>query len=222
MSWLASILLHCIHVLYSLVNAVSSFRQRFNRKPQSLNAERRQIPTHLAVLLTSADNAAPKNQEDKTLENVRDMVEWCREAGIPRLTIYDRQGEQICKCLSDLNRIYSIQHVGHLSRSSFELRAQLAGISPLEEPESDFELEYPLTPPSSDESLSPKDHPPNLHVVTISSTTQQQRKRRNNSRNVVKRRVQRKSILNTGFCNLIAAACQIKRRKRSHHQLLYT
>jgi hypothetical protein len=45
--------------------------------------------------------------EQELLSNVREVVAWCRAAGIQRLTVFDREGESppysaVCFCKIDI------------------------------------------------------------------------------------------------------------------------
>ncbi|KAI0094825.1 hypothetical protein BDY19DRAFT_44932 [Irpex rosettiformis] len=178
-SWLASAVLYLIHTVYALVNVVTSWRQyRFAREPYPLVAERSKLPRHVAILLASTLEHVSDSFEQEVLQNVEQAVGWCRQAGIQRLTLYDRQGI--------------------LSRLSFDLRARILRVAEdATVTTSESELEYPLTPPLSDSpssprSLSPKQEIlPKLHVATLKLDISPA-KRKNSGRGTVKRRVSRK------------------------------
>lgn len=93
MSWLASCILALFHAVYYVINIVRSFRASRARPPNPLAAKRKQVPTHLALLLATDNDTVSVKSEDKLLENILQVVSWCRTAGIPRLTVYDRDGE---------------------------------------------------------------------------------------------------------------------------------
>ncbi len=93
LSWLASIFLLLIHVGYSVVNAARSLREGLcARDPRPLAAKRKQVPSHLAVLFASHDDAALDLFESEMLDNIEQVVAWCQVAGVKRLTVYDRRG----------------------------------------------------------------------------------------------------------------------------------
>lgn len=93
MSWLASCVLYLFHVVYYLINVVSSYRASLTRPPNPLSAKRKQVPTHLALLLTTDKNIPVEEYEEELLENAHQAVSWCRAVGIQRLTVYDREGQ---------------------------------------------------------------------------------------------------------------------------------
>ncbi|KAJ3557736.1 hypothetical protein NM688_g1307 [Phlebia brevispora] len=153
-SWLTSFVLFLIHVGYALVNAATSLRKGYcARDPLPLAIKRKQVPSHIALLFASHDDTSLDRFEGEMLDNIEEVVAWCQVVGIKRLTVYDRKGV--------------------LSRSSFALRERLQP----EELEDDVsasesDIDYPLTPPLSDDSgsrpLSPqRDTPPKLHVTSL-------------------------------------------------------
>ena len=176
MSWLASCILSLFHAVYYLINVVSSYRARQARPPNPLTVKRKQVPTHLALLLTTNENVPIEAFESELLDNVQQTVSWCRTAGIQRLTVYDREG----KWRQTIQRLYVLKYSfirkGTLYNSSFELRSRLYGVTDNEDVrEVEAEIQYPLTPPASDSSssssrsLSPEySVQPKLHVATIS------------------------------------------------------
>ncbi|KAI0695166.1 hypothetical protein BC835DRAFT_1347882 [Cytidiella melzeri] len=178
MSWLASLTLYLIHAIYALATFATSWREcHFAQEPRPLVAERNKKPRHVAVLLASDIS---DSFEQEILENMEEVVGWCRKVGIPRLTFYDREGV--------------------LSRLSFDLRARLTETESNKTAcTSESELEYPLTPPLSDASssssrpLSPNfNYLPKLQVATL-KLGESAFKRRSNGRGAVKRRVSRKN-----------------------------
>jgi len=177
MSWLTSFALYVFHAIYTLVTTLSSIPRYFANTPQPLSTQRTQVPKHLALILAS-DNCIPEDVwETDVVDNVEQIVGWCREAGIHRLTVYDRQG-MLALLSSDIKERLAF-HVG----------------IPLNESPVESEVEYPLTPPLSDDSdsrpLSPNEVIlPKTHVSTIilSERKEGTKRRRSNSWNVLKRR----------------------------------
>ncbi|KAK7694732.1 hypothetical protein QCA50_001920 [Cerrena zonata] len=176
MSWLTNAALYVIHVVYLFVNALSFLRRSFtHRLPEPLDAARGQTPRHLALVFNTGDYTSKRSLEqldDILVENVERVVSWCRISGIGRLTVYDREGV--------------------LSRCSISLRKRLVEQSESQTTDSDeeTELEYPLTPPLTDESrsLSPdQGFAPELHVTTINANATKER--RKDPRSGVKRRM---------------------------------
>ncbi|EIW64594.1 uncharacterized protein TRAVEDRAFT_25727 [Trametes versicolor FP-101664 SS1] len=155
MSWLASALLSLIHALYRLVLVFQSvFRPA--TEPQPITAERSKLPQHLALALVPNPEADDEANEQYLLNSVEKVAGWCQLAGIRRLSVYDREGV--------------------LSRSSIELRGRLQPASRKAEPEDspvECDIQYPLTPPPSDDAESRPLSPhsgnvvPKLGVTTI-------------------------------------------------------
>ncbi|CCL99033.1 uncharacterized protein FIBRA_01042 [Fibroporia radiculosa] len=176
MSWLASFALAILHALYWLVVTVKS-ACRGECSPQPLDAPRRQTPLHLALNLVVQDNIDDiEAMEAVMIESVDRAATWCRVVGINRLTIYDRQGV-LTKCSSDVQ--------SRLSRRF--------GIPP-KEVASESDIEYPLTPPPSDDSdsrpLSPdtKDWHKELNVITLRFAVGVSTERKKPSKAAVRRR----------------------------------
>ncbi|KAI0825058.1 hypothetical protein BC628DRAFT_1375259 [Trametes gibbosa] len=155
MSWLASALLFLIHALYRLYLVFKPVF-RSNTEPLPITAERSKLPQHLAVAFISYPKSDTEDNEQYILNSVEKVAGWCRAAGIPQLSVYDRDGI--------------------LARSSLELRRRLQPSPRKVEPEEsqvDCDIRYPLTPPPSDDAdsrpLSPESLPlvPKLSVTTI-------------------------------------------------------
>ncbi|KZT30530.1 hypothetical protein NEOLEDRAFT_1144159 [Neolentinus lepideus HHB14362 ss-1] len=140
MSWLASLVLWVVHLVYSLVTSVHALRISFAKSiPEPLSAHRRRVPEHLALLLVVDDEAVNTKSIACCLKSVRNAAAWAKAAGVRRLTVYDRQSI-ITKEFRDIQRTLD------LGNSS----AHLAG----DTDSSDSDYEYPLTPPLSDEGDS--------------------------------------------------------------------
>lgn len=92
MSWLTSFALYVLHAIYNVANIISSFQQHLTSSPRPLNVQRKQVPSHLALLLALDDKEQTETLEACMLDNVENVVSWCREVGIRRLTLYDRGG----------------------------------------------------------------------------------------------------------------------------------
>ncbi|EPT03845.1 hypothetical protein FOMPIDRAFT_1114818 [Fomitopsis schrenkii] len=135
MSWLASLILALFHVVHWLVTSARRFLA-IPKQPQPLVAQRSKLPTHLALLLVLNPHCDRDAVEETLVESVERAVTWCRAAGINRLTVYDREG--------------------FLSTLSLDIRKRLVKTfaTPSNDSDLETELEYPLTPPSSDDSDS--------------------------------------------------------------------
>jgi len=186
MSWLASLVLRLIHVLYSLVISVSYVRGYFRSAPQPLAARRNKIPTSLAIVLTCAEDYLDShNLEESFIQCVERAAAWCRVAGIGRLTVYDRQGI--------------------LTRSSKTVQDRLCPPSAdTDDEESEPDIVYPITPPLSDDSDSQITQlddclDEDMKVVTIhpSGSNLEKRRRLSRSRTGIKRRQSHRKDLNT-------------------------
>lgn len=126
---LAHILLRLLHRLYFLIITLHSYWKRlFWKAPAPLDAPRRRVPRHLALLI-SGNNQSSDEVIENLIECVTRAVGWCRIVGVRKLTVYDEHGvlvhcaPRIEKCIDD----------------------------EWSEPDSSAsEIEYPLTPPSSD------------------------------------------------------------------------
>ncbi|GJE86181.1 hypothetical protein PsYK624_022610 [Phanerochaete sordida] len=159
MSWLASLVLSLFHAVYYVINVFSSLRFSRGRPPKPLEAARKQLPTHLALLFATDRDSALENLDELLLENIQQAISWCRAVGIQRLSVYDREGS--------------------LYGSSFELRTRLYKDNTSDDvSEVESEVQYPLTPPPSDSSasssrsLSPEHSTqPKLHATTIVVST---------------------------------------------------
>lgn len=182
MSWLASLGLAAFHFVYWLVTTIKSLCA-WQDPPCPLTAERKQKPSHLALLFVPPKVHTDLEATECLLaESVERAAAWCITAGINRLTVYDGQGI--------------------LAQSSLDIRARLSKrFDTSQEDEEESDIEYPLTPPSSDDSesrpISPysddADH--NLKVITIpipSIPIKVQRKLQNLKAGVRHRRAERR------------------------------
>ncbi|KAH9936999.1 uncharacterized protein B0H18DRAFT_1150097 [Fomitopsis serialis] len=154
MSWLASFALAIFHALYWLVTTARRLLTIADQ-PQPLNALRQKLPSHLALLLVAEHHRDSDATEQLMVESVEKAVTWCRVAGINRLTVYDREGL--------------------LSTLSLDIRKRLVkhSVTPSTDSDLETEIEFPLTPPSSDDSdsrpLSPDSEvsPYKLNVTSV-------------------------------------------------------
>ncbi|TFK57133.1 hypothetical protein OE88DRAFT_100151 [Heliocybe sulcata] len=140
MSWLASLILWVVHLVYSFVTSIHALRISFAKTtPGPLSAARGRVPEHLALLLVLDDEAVNEETVACCLESVRNAATWAQAAGVRRLTVYDRHS-----IITKESR--EIQQTLELEDAS----AHPAG----ECDSSDTDIEYPLTPPLSDEGDS--------------------------------------------------------------------
>ncbi|KAH9837211.1 uncharacterized protein C8Q71DRAFT_757185 [Rhodofomes roseus] len=154
MSWLASFTLAAFHAVYWLVT-IAKRLLTIADQPLPLAAARQKLPSHLALLLVTDHRHNSDATEDSMIESVERAVTWCRAAGIDRLTVYDREGL--------------------LSTLSLDIRKRLVKrpATPSTDSDLETEIEFPLTPPSSDDSdsrpLSPDSEvtPCKLKVTTV-------------------------------------------------------
>ncbi|KAI0335196.1 hypothetical protein GY45DRAFT_1241152 [Cubamyces sp. BRFM 1775] len=155
MSWLAPVVLGLLHVLYRLVLVLKSAFHS-GGEPQALLSKRSKLPSHLALALVANPAADGDANEQYMLNSVEQVAGWCRAVGIRRLTVYDREGV--------------------LAKCSLELRERLMPPPRREEVEEstkECDIQYPLTPPPSDDAesrpLSPQSGAsiPKLAVTTL-------------------------------------------------------
>ncbi|KLO17035.1 hypothetical protein SCHPADRAFT_186550 [Schizopora paradoxa] len=142
MKALARLILAIVHAFYTFWTlAASHVRLARKADPHPLEYPRRQTPKHLALVLVTEDGRL-KNEEEETYvcNTVADVVGWSKAVGIESLSVYNRQGV-LYKYAETIREM--------LSRPShFESGQEDA------ESNSESELEFPLTPPPSDHSIS--------------------------------------------------------------------
>ncbi|PCH33694.1 hypothetical protein WOLCODRAFT_160272 [Wolfiporia cocos MD-104 SS10] len=184
MSWLATLALAILHAVYWLVITAKSICRTWSAT-QPLNKQRKQIPRHLALTLVAGHHAQNKAAESLMAESLERAVAWCRVIGIHRLTVYDREGT-----------------LAHLSPRLRERLYKLFDTTSTDSA-SDSEIEYPLTPPPSDDSdsrpLSPNDKWHKLSVTTIELTSKKQRKSSVSKNGVRRRRTSRRDSTTPPF-----------------------
>ncbi|KIY50452.1 hypothetical protein FISHEDRAFT_39045 [Fistulina hepatica ATCC 64428] len=132
------LLLRLVHVIYFLVLRCSArWRTRSEPAPWPLLAPRIRIPKHLALLLV-LDGHTDAETTECVSQTVQRAVDWCRQLGVEKLTLYDRDG---LAC-----------------RASHEIEERVSGFQlPFRcDESSESEIEYPLTPPLS-RPISPAD-----------------------------------------------------------------
>jgi dehydrodolichyl diphosphate syntase complex subunit NUS1 len=93
MSVVPAVALHFLHYLYTFITLLDSIRRRFKSPPHSLLAHRRKIPQHLAVLLIADPAENSQDTVDTLLQSVKNVAAYCRAISIPRMSVYDRQGD---------------------------------------------------------------------------------------------------------------------------------
>ncbi|KAJ6575070.1 hypothetical protein B0H19DRAFT_1127005 [Mycena capillaripes] len=143
MALLALVFLRVVHSFYSLITLLSASWRRLQWSPPlPLQVTRRRMPRHLALLLVPDSVHDPAATRESLLETVSLTVGWCRTVGIEKLTLYDSEGVLV-DCADQISQ-----------------RASVAS-EPNGYESSGSDIEYPLTPPSSDCSdsrpLSPED-----------------------------------------------------------------
>ena len=94
MSWLATLVLSLLHVLYKLVLLFKSLSTHFLQEPLSLASERSKVPSHLALNLISNPEEDEEGNEKYMLNSVENVAAWCQVVGIRRLTVYDHDGKR--------------------------------------------------------------------------------------------------------------------------------
>jgi len=163
MSFVSALLLRLLHSIYYVVLLWHSFYSGIRQStPQPLTFHRHRTPRHLAILLVVHEKANAEQVDSCLVQSVVNAIEWCTAVGIEKLTIYDEYGKTL-KC-------------------SRHIRERLIGESV--ESSGDSDLEFPLTPPPSDESRSISPQPAfqaNMETVIIHVTRPSTRKFRKDS-----------------------------------------
>jgi len=176
---LFAFLLHAIHLIYILSTKARLFWKQLSlATPKPLQAPRRRIPKHLAVVFIIDPNIYADTVQTALIGSALNIVEWCQITGIPKVTLYEEH-DRLSKCVQTLQEHLSI----HGSEGG----------------SSESETEYPITPPPSDYSdsrpLSPKHH--QVHVTTIHVSQHSPSQETRNLEKQGKRRSYQKG-LNTG------------------------
>lgn len=97
MALLAAFALGALHFFYSLALSIYSRWKRFTMPPpKPLEATRRRIPKHLAVVLAVDPNSSREDVENLLIATIVNMVGWCRTIGTQKLTVYDEHGMDCC------------------------------------------------------------------------------------------------------------------------------
>jgi len=137
MSWAARLSLRLFHLIYSFYLAIWSFHCRWlDARPKELTDTRPKVPQHLAITLACSEDEVGDHAVNEAFVTCAERAAaWCRQAGIRRLTLYDRHG--ILLGVSDILK----QRFSAIECTVQPERAKSATV-------------YPLTPPSSDDSDS--------------------------------------------------------------------
>ncbi|KAJ7630898.1 hypothetical protein FB45DRAFT_1058820 [Roridomyces roridus] len=137
MAVLEFLLLRILHWLYCFIALVNAYWNRFLWSPPlPLEAPRRRIPQHLALLLVPVSSSP-----GLCVETVSRTAAWCRVVGIEKLTVFDSHGVLV-DCAD-------------------QIQQSVAGACGLDEYDSSSDIEYPITPPPSDYSESRPRSPEN-------------------------------------------------------------
>ncbi|KAJ3551042.1 hypothetical protein NMY22_g43 [Coprinellus aureogranulatus] len=168
-----ALILRLFHLVYATSIFFSLLWERHRRRrARSLQTTRRRIPKHLAIVFIAPPNLSKESISNVIVESVANSVQWCRQLGVPKLTVYE-------------------QH-GHVTECEQEIRSRLLA-SPVDCETSESEVEYrPLTPPPSEHSesrpLSPSHSPSLIPVTTILITDSQKGKGTSSRRANLRRR----------------------------------
>lgn len=85
--------LRTLHFLYAAIARIGSFcYHQTCPPPQLLQSARLRLPKNLALVFVSSANVPQDAAEQVMIQSCRNAVEWCGTLGIPKLTIYDRNG----------------------------------------------------------------------------------------------------------------------------------
>lgn len=91
---LARLFLLIIHTIYGLKNLLFSVIP--SRKPKPLLARRRKLPTHVSLILVPDPENRNLNEEKAVIKQcIERAVDWCQTLGIPRLSIYEKEGRYV-------------------------------------------------------------------------------------------------------------------------------
>ncbi|GLB42619.1 putative dolichol biosynthetic process [Lyophyllum shimeji] len=94
MSLIVITLLRGLHYVHYVRLLWQSLRQQVIwAAPQPLIALRHRVPRHLAVVLVADATWSETETESCLLQSVKNAVEWCRAAGIQKLTVYEEHGK---------------------------------------------------------------------------------------------------------------------------------
>ena len=86
-------LLHTIHFVYILFTKAHLFWKQLSlATPKPLQAPRRRIPKHLAVVFSIDPNIYTDTVQTTLTESALKVIEWCQITGIPKLTFYEEHG----------------------------------------------------------------------------------------------------------------------------------
>ncbi|KAG8997046.1 hypothetical protein FRB94_003463 [Tulasnella sp. JGI-2019a] len=143
MSVIARALLHIWHFLYSFLLLLKCLVPRSRPLP-IVDSQRKQIPGHVAIVLHLED------EEDATvvadmIDCTQKMADWCCEAGVDTLTIYDEKGVLKANTEAIIDALPPSTHLMPSIRAPHFLPSQptLGMAIP-------SHVQYPLTPPASD------------------------------------------------------------------------
>ncbi|KAG8904593.1 hypothetical protein FRB99_001512 [Tulasnella sp. 403] len=144
------VLLSMVHLGHAIVLILKCLVPR--PIPKKLTAERRLSPKHVALLLHVEPNKAGSEKVASDLvECVRRAVEWCNEAGIETLSVYDERG--LLKV--HLDDVISVLPAG----TQPALPVQTSSYSSV----------FPITPPPSDgEATSSSSSTTSVHSPLLS------------------------------------------------------
>ncbi|KAF9480983.1 hypothetical protein BDN70DRAFT_992226 [Pholiota conissans] len=176
MSAVYAFILYFLHLLYAVILGARSLKKRlFASPPQQLQAQRRRIPKHLAIVFTVDPLVPVEIAREALTESIINAVEWCRTIGVKKLTVYE-ENDMLSGCVQAICKHLPVQEQ--------------------ETDSSESEIDYPLTPPPSDHSesrpLSPNDLPLSSNYIPITklrvSESFSEKSTQNESHKLLKRR----------------------------------
>jgi len=99
---LFAFLLYIIHFVYILSTKTRLVWKYFSSTiPKPLQAPRRRIPKHLAVVFIIGPNIYADNVQTALIEGALKIIEWCQVTGITKLTLYEEH-DRLSKCVPNL------------------------------------------------------------------------------------------------------------------------
>ena len=84
-------LLHIIQTVWTCL--ISLLYYPFVPNPRPLVASRLKLPSKLGLILADTHENPSEEEIRNVINNVVLTVKWCKEAGIPNLSVYDRYGK---------------------------------------------------------------------------------------------------------------------------------
>lgn len=85
-------IIHRIYAIYLALNTLWKWRQEQRTAAQPLVTPRHRLPKHLAVIFTASPNFSKESATSVIVQSVVNVVQWCRQLGVTKLTVYEEHG----------------------------------------------------------------------------------------------------------------------------------